>query len=143
VADPFNLDRFVEAQDPVYDQVLAELSAGAKRSHWMWFIFPQIRGLGSSSTAQFYAIASLDEARAYWRHIVLGPRLLECTKRVLGVNGRTAEQIFGSIDAMKFRSSMTLFERAAPEERAFGEAIDRYYSGERDAKTIAMLEGAA
>jgi uncharacterized protein (DUF1810 family) len=130
------LQRFVEAQDPIYEQVLAELRSGYKQSHWMWFIFPQIHGLGSSSMAQTYAIASQAEAEAYLAHPILGPRLLECTELVNGAHGRTAEQIFGSVDAMKFRSSMTLFSEVAPPDSPFSEALQKYFAGERDPLTL-------
>ena len=119
MSDPFNLQRFVDAQAPVYAAVVRELAAGEKRSHWMWFVFPQIAGLGFSPTSVFYAIGSLDEAKAYLAHPVLGPRLLDCARLVLASQGRTARQIFGAVDETKFRSSMTLFARAAPERRRF------------------------
>ena len=115
--DPHNLQRFVSAQAPVIDQVRAELRAGRKASHWMWFIFPQIAGLGRSETARFYAIGSRDEAAAYWAHPVLGKRLEECTRQVNAVEGASVEQIFGAVDAMKFRSCMTLFAAVASELR--------------------------
>lgn len=132
-------ERFVEAQRPKYEQVLAELRAGTKRSHWMWFIFPQIAGLGRSPTAQAYAIAGEAEARAYLAHPVLGPRLRECTDAMLDWAGRkSAEAILGPIDALKFRSSMTLFEAAGGGAR-FGEAIGAFYGGERDRLTLERL----
>ena len=137
--DPHDLQRFVDAQQPVYADVLAELAAGAKTSHWMWFVFPQLKALGQSATAQRFGIAGLAEADAYARHPLLGSHLHECTRIVLGVQGRTALQIFGSIDAMKFRSSMTLFDRAAPDEPLFRQAIDRYFEGRPDAQTLALL----
>ena len=140
--DPFNLDRFVEAQGPAFETALAELAAGRKRSHWMWFVFPQLRGLGHSPTAQFYGIASLDEARAYLQHPLLGPRLVQCTRAVLAVEGRSVHEIFGSPDDLKFRSSMTLFWRAAGSgEAAFRQALDRYCGGRPDERTLALLEG--
>ena len=139
MAEPYDLDRFVAAQEGVYDRALAELRAGEKRSHWMWFIFPQIAGLGSSPMAQRYAIGTLDEARAYGAHPVLGARLRACTTAVNGVTGRTAHAIFGSPDDMKFRSSMTLFARAAPEEPGFDAALTRYFNGEPDPRTLAKL----
>jgi uncharacterized protein (DUF1810 family) len=139
-ADPFRLQRFVDAQAPVHATALAELRAGAKRTHWMWFVFPQIAGLGLSSTAQFYAIASLEEARAYLAHPVLGPRLREATGAVNAVTGRTAHEIFGSPDDLKFRSSMTLF-RAAAQEPVFQAALDRYFAGAPDPRTLAILGG--
>src|SRR5882762_3893655 len=137
--DPFSLQRFVAAQAPVYDRVCAELSAGSKRSHWMWFIFPQIRGLGSSAMAQRYAITSLSEATAYLDHPVLGPRLRECTRLVNGVDGRSAHEIFGSPDDMKFHSSMTLFLRAESEDELFRTALDKYFAGKLDPATIDRL----
>jgi uncharacterized protein (DUF1810 family) len=137
--DPFDLQRFVAAQAPVYDGVCAELSAGRKRSHWMWFIFPQIRGLGSSAMAQRYAIASLAEAAAYLDHQVLGARLRACTGLVNAVDGRSVHEIFGSPDDMKFHSSMTLFLRASPEDASFRTALDKYFSGKLDQATIERL----
>src|ERR1700761_5874520 len=116
MADPFDLQRFVDAQAPVYDAVRRELKAGRKQSHWMWFIFPQIAGLGQSPMSIRFAIASLDEAKAYLAHSILGPRLRECAQLTFEVQSKTAREIFGSIDAVKFRSSMTLFARAAPDE---------------------------
>lgn len=134
-----NLERFVEAQDPVFRNARAELAAGQKTSHWMWYVFPQLKGLGMSSTAQHYGISSLAEAEAYWRHPVLGPRLKECTELVLAVPDRSASEIFGNPDDVKFRSCMTLFEKAAPDEPAFAQALDRFFGGERDARTLALL----
>ena len=128
MADPFNLERFVGAQAPVYDRVRRELEAGRKESHWMWFIFPQIAGLGQSATSIRFAIDSMDEARAYLAHAVLGPRLKECARLTLDVEGRTAREIFGAIDEMKFRSSMTLFARAAPGDDIFQRCIDKYFA---------------
>ena len=139
MADPFNLQRFVEAQAGAYGAALAELRAGRKQSHWMWFVFPQIAGLGSSPTARRSAIASLEEARAYLAHPVLGPRLADCTAAVLGVQGRTAHEIFGSPDDMKFRSSMTLFALADPGAPAFGTALEGYFEGRRDRRTLDLL----
>jgi uncharacterized protein (DUF1810 family) len=130
------LERFIDAQAAVYDQVQTELAAGRKTSHWMWFIFPQLRGLGRSSMAQLYGIANLHEARAYVDHPVLGPRLIECARLVLAIRGRTVHQIFGSPDDLKLRSCMTLFELAASEETVFGEVLDRYYGGVRDQATL-------
>ena len=138
-----DLDRFVRAQDPVFEQVRAELRAGRKSSHWMWFVFPQLAGLGRSETARYYAIDSLDEARAYLGHAVLGPRLRECADLLLAVEGGTAEGILGPIDAMKLRSSMTLFLRAEPGEAAFGQVLGRYFGGVPDEATDALLRGAA
>jgi len=134
----YDLQRFVDAQDPIYRQVCAELAAGAKTSHWMWFVFPQLRGLGRSATAEHFGIASKDEARAYLQHPVLGPRLRECTRIVLEVEGRSAAQIFSSPDDMKFRSSMTLFAAVA-DDPLFRRAIEKYFDGD-DQTTIAMLQ---
>ncbi len=133
------LDRFLDAQRSVYDHVLDELRQGRKRSHWMWFVFPQIAGLGSSEMSQRYAISSLAEARAYLAHPVLGERLRECTRLVAATEGRTAEQIFGEVDAMKLRSSMTLFHRAAPDETVFGRVLARLFDGVADEATDASL----
>lgn len=137
----FRLDRFVEAQDEggTYERALAELRAGRKASHWMWFVFPQLAGLGHSPMSQRYAIASLEEAQAYLAHPVLGPRLRECAEALLAVEGRSAEQILGGIDAIKLRSSMTLFARANPEEPAFRQVLVRYYGGEADPETERRL----
>jgi uncharacterized protein (DUF1810 family) len=140
VTDPFHLDRFVRAQNGIYDDVLAELRAGRKRRHWMWFVFPQIHGLGSSSTARTYAISSAEEARAYLAHPVLGPRLRECAGLLTSIEGRTADEIFGYPDNLKLRSSMTLFARTAPEPGVFAEVLDRYFDGP-DERTIEMLAG--
>jgi uncharacterized protein (DUF1810 family) len=139
VADAYDLGRFVEAQEGVYPRALAELQAAAKRSHWMWFIFPQIAGLGSSPMAQRYAIGSLGEARAYLDHPLLGARLRACTAAVNAASGRSAHAIFGSPDDMKFRSSLTLFARAAPDEPVFAEALARYFGGAPDPLTLAKL----
>ncbi|WP_436519608.1 DUF1810 domain-containing protein [Actinoplanes sp. HUAS TT8] len=133
-----DLERFVRAQDGVYDRARAELAAGSKRSHWMWFVFPQVAGLGSSPTAQAYAIRDLDEARAYLAHPVLGPRIVECAETLLGVEGRTASQIFGFPDELKLRSSMTLFAVAADDPGVFGRVLDRYYEGP-DARTLEIV----
>ncbi len=140
---PFDLERFVEAQSRVMDMVKAELRAGAKRGHWIWFVFPQLKGLGVSETSRFYGIASREEAAAYLKHPVLGPRLVECTRLVLGVKSRpnlTAEQIFGEIDSLKFRSSMTLYAEVTVKEAAFQEALEKYFDGEGDPATLEMLE---
>jgi uncharacterized protein (DUF1810 family) len=139
VRDSHDLERFVVAQEHVYDAALSELRAGRKTSHWMWFVFPQIAGLGRSPTAQRYGIASLDEARAYLDHPVLGPRLLESAGALTELSGRTAEQIFGGLDALKLRSSMTLFARAAPEQPRFGEVLARYFNGVEDRDTLQRL----
>ena len=137
--DLFNLQRFVDAQAPVYETVLRELAAGEKRSHWMWFVFPQIAGLGFSPTSVFFAIASLDEAKAYLAHPVLGPRLVECASLALRAEGRTARRIFGAVDEAKFCSSMTLFDRAAPERDVFAACLQKYFAGARDEATLAKL----
>jgi uncharacterized protein (DUF1810 family) len=134
--DPFDLARFVAAQEGILPQALAELRAGRKRSHWMWFVFPQIAGLGSSPMAVRYALASLDEARAYLAHPHLGPRLREATEAALAGAKGSAYDLFGSPDDMKFRSSLTLFALAAPEEALFARALDRFYGGERDERTL-------
>lgn len=138
MADPYNLERFVQAQNPVYQQVCAELAAGRKTSHWMWFVFPQISGLGSSPMSQHYAIASLKVARAYLDHPLLGARLRDCTQAVLAVEGRSAHEIFGTPDDLKFRSSMTLFDVASPED-IFHAALDKYFNGEGDQLTLKRL----
>jgi uncharacterized protein (DUF1810 family) len=138
-SDPFDLQRFVDAQARVYADVVNELRAGRKRSHWIWFIFPQIAGLGSSPTAARYAISSLDEARAYLGHDVLGPRLRECTRLVNAVQDRSIGEIFGSPDDMKVRSSMTLFRQATEDNGDFVELLDRYYDGEPDRLTLQRL----
>jgi uncharacterized protein (DUF1810 family) len=139
-SDPFDLQRFVDAQAGVYANVTAELGAGLKTSHWMWFAFPQLKGLGRSSTALHFGLASLDEARAYWRHPVLGARLLECCALLLALpSGRSALQVLGSIDSLKLRSCLTLFERAAPSEALFGALLERFYDGERDPATLDLL----
>jgi uncharacterized protein (DUF1810 family) len=139
MSDPLNLARFVDAQAAVYERVRRELRAGRKESHWMWFIFPQIAGLGQSATSIRFAIASLDEAKAYLAHPVLGPRLRECATLVLEADERTTRQIFGSIDEMKFRSSMTLFARAAPGESVFQRCLDKYFAGAPDEATLTKL----
>jgi uncharacterized protein (DUF1810 family) len=140
--DHFDLERFVTAQHPVYDRVLKELRAGRKTSHWMWYVFPQLRGLGWTPTARHYGIASMDEARAYLAHPVLGSRLLECVGLVLTLRGPTAGQIFGYPDVLKFRSCLTLFSTAAPEVEVFPAALARYYGGEADALTLERLSRA-
>jgi uncharacterized protein (DUF1810 family) len=138
-ADPFDLVRFVSAQDPVIAEVCAELKHGRKTSHWMWFVFPQVAGLGMSAMSQRYAIGSLDEARAYLEHPVLGPRLRLCVGLLLEVEGRSAHEIFGSPDDRKLRSSLTLFEQAAPEDPIFRQALDRYFGGIADQATLERL----
>ena len=137
--NPFDLQRFIDAQNPVYDQVCSELHGGQKRGHWMWFIFPQIEGLGHSALAEKYAIASRAEALAYLRHPVLGPRLYECSQLVTLIEGKTIRQIFGTPDDLKFRSSMTLFTSTASDHQIFGDALNKYFAGERDPLTLARL----
>ena len=137
--DPYNLQRFVEAQARVYDAVRTELRQGRKRSHWMWFIFPQIAGLGHSAMSTRYAISSLVEAEAYLKHPILGPRLRECTRLVMLVEGRSAYEILGSPDDMKFHSCLTLFAYAAPEDPLFRDALEKYYDGAEDPLTLAKL----
>lgn len=138
---PQGLDRYLAAQAPIYDQVCEELAAGAKRSHWMWFIFPQLEALGRSATARFYGISGRQEAQDYLRHPVLGPRLVHCARLVLGVRGRSASEIFGFPDDVKLRSSMTLFEAVAPGVPVFGQVLARYYKGIRDERTLELLLG--
>ena len=135
-----DLDRFVTAQAGVYHGALAELRRGRKTGHWIWFVFPQIAGLGSSEMSRYYAIGSLDEARAYLAHPILGPRLLGCAAAVMAVSGRSAVEILGSVDAVKLRSSMTLFHRAAPAQPAFAQVLDRYFDGLADPATDERLE---
>ncbi|MCF6378609.1 DUF1810 domain-containing protein [Nocardioides KLBMP 9356] len=135
-----DLERFVDAQAGTYDQALGELRRGRKSSHWMWWVFPQVAGLGMSSTSQQYAVRDLAEATAYLRHDVLGPRLLECCRALLDLEDVTAEQVLGSIDAVKLRSSMTLFAHADPSEPVFREVLERFYGGEEDGRTVALLE---
>ena len=138
VIDPHDLQRFVDAQGPVYEQVCSELRQGRKRGHWMWFVFPQIAGLGHSATARRFAIASREEAQAYLQHPVLGPRLRECTRLVNLVEGRTLEQIFGFPDEVKFRSSMTLFAHATPDSQVFEDALRKYCGGAYDPLTLEL-----
>jgi len=137
-ADPHDLARFLEAQRSIYEQAFEELRRGRKTSHWMWFVFPQLEGLGRSPTARRYAIRSLDEARAYLEHPVLGERLRECA-RVVAETADPPEVVFGGVDALKLRSSMTLFARAVPEESVFTDVIDRHYDGEPDELTERRL----
>jgi uncharacterized protein (DUF1810 family) len=139
--DPYDLQRFVTAQDAggSYDQAAAELRRGRKTSHWMWYVFPQIAGLGHSPVARMFAISGLAEAEAYLAHPVLGPRLAECAAIVGGLSGRTAEQIFGGIDALKLRSSLTLFLRAAPDHPVFRQVLDQYFGGKPDPATEQRL----
>ena len=137
--DPFNLQRFVDAQAGIIAQVLDELRAGRKRTHWMWFVFPQIAGLGHSEMAQHFAISGREEALAYLQHPVLGARLRECTALVNAVEGRNADEIFGYPDDLKFRSSMSLFHAVAPDEACFQTAIEKYFAGKPDSATFARL----
>jgi len=139
--DPYRLERFAAAQERAgtYRQAVAELRAGSKRSHWMWFVFPQITGLGSSAIAREFAIGSLAEARAYLAHPVLGPRLAECSRILADADGATATEIFGPIDALKLRSSMTLFAAAAPEKQVFTDVLAAYFDGKPDEATLARL----
>jgi uncharacterized protein (DUF1810 family) len=141
MGDRYNLNRFVEAQRGVYGQALSELQQGHKRSHWMWFVFPQIAGLGFSAMAQRYGITSLDEAVAYLQHPILGDRLRTCTDAVNAVIGRSANEIFGSPDDMKFRSCMTLFAHAEPADLRYSKALKKYYNGQVDLHTVAKLRG--
>ena len=140
MSDPYNLQRFIDAQNPAYGKVCSELEDGRKKSHWMWFVFPQIEGLGSSPLARKFAISSLAEAAAYLAHPVLGPRLTECTRLVNLVEGRPIEEIFGYPDDLKFRSSMTLFAHATPDNRVFIVALHKYFREEFDPATLARLE---
>ena len=134
-----DLERFVDAQADTYDKALAELRAGRKTSHWMWWIFPQVAGLGRSGTSAAYAVADLDEASAYLRHEVLGPRLVECCRVLLALEDVSAERVLGSVDAMKLRSSMTLFAHADPSEPVFREVLERFYDGDEDERTVQLL----
>jgi uncharacterized protein (DUF1810 family) len=139
VSDPFDLRRFVEAQAPVFAEAVAELRAGRKTSHWMWFVFPQIAGLGRSEAARRFAISSRAEAKAYLSHPILGPRLCECARLACLVEGRSAHEIFGAPDDAKFRSSMTLFAEVAPENEVFRQALRKYFGGEPDPLTLDKL----
>jgi len=137
--DLYDLQRFVDAQAPIYTQALAELRAGRKQSHWMWYVFPQFQGLGESPMAQQFAINSIEEAVAYLQHPVLGPRLREATQTVIDVDGQTIERIFGFPDYLKFRSSMTLFSKAALDERMFADALAKYFDGAPDQRTLDLV----
>ncbi len=141
--DPHDLNRFLEAQESAHARALAEVKAGRKRSHWMWYVFPQFDGLGFSSTAKFYAIKSVAEAKAYLRHPVLGPRLVECAEAVLGVEGRSAHDIFGSPDDLKLRSCATLFAHVSPPGSVFERLLEKYYGGRYDDRTLQLLRDAA
>jgi uncharacterized protein (DUF1810 family) len=139
VSDPYNLQRFVDAQRDTFETALAELRAGRKQTHWMWFIFPQLAGLGSSSTARYYSILSVAEARAYLEHPLIGPRLLACIDAILPwADTRSADEILGAVDALKLRSSLTLFDRVEP-EGSFADALAGFYGGEPDERTLALL----
>jgi uncharacterized protein (DUF1810 family) len=137
--DPYDLQRFVDAQNPVFEQVCSELHNGRKRSHWMWFVFPQLRGLGASSMANKFGISSQDEAEAYLRHPILGPRLRECTRLVNLAEGSSIEEIFGYPDNLKFHSCITLFAQVEPEDEAFAAALQKYFDGQPDQVTIDHL----
>jgi uncharacterized protein (DUF1810 family) len=139
-SDPYDFSRFLRAQEIDYDQALSEIRSGRKRTHWMWYIFPQLAGLGSSSTAQHYAITSANEARAYLNHPVLGSRLEECAEAVLQVEGRSAQEIFGSPDDLKLRSCASLFACVSPPGSVFERLLEKYYQGEPDSKTMTLLE---
>jgi uncharacterized protein (DUF1810 family) len=139
MSETYNLSRFTSAQNPVFEQVCSELRAGRKMGHWMWFIFPQIKGLGESQMSQPFAISCREEAAAYLNHEILGPRLIECTKIVNGLDGLDAREIFGYIDAMKFRSSMTLFTQVATGEQPFSAALQKYFGGAPDPLTLERL----
>ena len=138
--DPFQLRRFLEAQEGSYDRALAEIRNGRKQSHWMWFIFPQYRGLGTSAMAERYAIGSVAEAEAYLRHPVLGPRLHECAEAAVGVSGRSASDVFGYPDDLKLRSCATLFARVSPAGSVFERLLEKYFAGERDENTVRLLD---
>jgi len=137
--DPYNLQRFVDAQNSVFEQVCSELRAGKKQSHWIWFIFTQIEGLGTSQVSRYFAISSKEEAEAYVNHAILGPRLRECSRLVNLVDGSSIDQIFGRPDGLKFRSSMTLFANATSENQVFINALQKYFGGDLDQKTLARL----
>jgi len=139
MADAYNLQRFIDAQEGDYSSVLRELRAGQKRSHWMWYIFPQIQGLGGSSMSRNYAISSQDEAKAYWEHPILGSRLLECIQLVMDVQDRTAEEIFPYPDNLKLRSCITLFERSVPDPAIFRAVLQKYFAGKPDELTLDIL----
>ncbi len=142
VDDPYDLERFVRAQRDCYERALSEIRAGQKHTHWMWFIFPQIDGLGFSATAKIYSIKSIEEAKAYLNHPILGPRLLECAKAAVLVEGKSALEVFGSPDDMKLKSSATLFACMTPPDSVFARVLERYFGGERDSKTIQLLDTA-
>ena len=137
--DRFNLSRFIEAQEGDYSDVLDELKRGKKAGHWIWYVFPQMASLGHSAMSERYSISCINEARAYIGHPILGPRLVECTELILAVEGKTAEQIFGSLDAMKFRSSMTLFSHVGEADSVYQRALSKYFDGEPDPKTLKAM----
>jgi len=139
MTDPYDLSRFVEAQEGDYEKAIAEIRSGRKHSHWMWYVFPQFEGLGSSFTSRRYAIKSLAEAKAYLNHPVLGPRLLECVEEALGIEGRSAHDIFGSPDDMKLRSCATLFAHVSAADSVFDRLLDKYFNGKVDDKTLQLL----
>lgn len=139
-ADPFNLTRFVDAQNAVWPDVQAELGQGCKQSHWMWFVFPQLAALGRSTTARHYGLSGLAEAQAYLAHPVLGPRLADCCATLLHLKGRTAEQVFGAVDTLKLRSCLTLFDTAAPGQAIFRQCLQHYFAGKADELTLRLLE---
>ena len=139
VNDPYNLRRFVDAQDTVFERVCSELRNGQKWGHWMWFVFPQIKGLGKSETSRVFAISSREEARAYLEHPILGPRLRECTRLATLVEGRSIDQVFGYIDSKKFRSCMTLFAHATSDNQVFKDALQKFCGGEFDHATLELL----
>jgi uncharacterized protein (DUF1810 family) len=140
MTDNYNLNRFAEAQEITYPTALAEIKNGRKRSHWMWFIFPQLAGLGFSETSQFYGIKSIEEAAAYLNHPVLGKRLLEISEALLTIDGKTANQVFGNPDDMKLRSSMTLFAAVGGENSVFRKVLEKYFNGQEDTKTLQLLK---
>lgn len=142
MSDPFELNRFIDAQDHIYDSVVSELKNGDKRGHWMWYVFPQVKGLGSTPTSVRFAISSIDEARAYLNHPILGERLKQCTQLVLSINGRTSAQIFHYPDTLKFRSCMTLFDVASESSGIFNDALKKYFDGSTDQRTIDILNNA-
>jgi len=139
MSDSYKLDRFLEAQAADYDTALAEIRSGRKRSHWMWYVFPQIAGLGASETSQYFAIRNLAEARAYLAHPILGPRLIECADALLALDGRSAREIFGSPDDLKLRSSATLFAHVSPARSAFQRVLEKYFDGASDERTLRLL----
>ena len=141
MSDPYNLYRFIDAQETSYQAALAEVKAGQKRSHWMWYVFPQYDGLGLSATSKHYAIKSPEEASAYLEHPILGPRLRECVDALLSIIGRSAHEIFGSPDDLKLKSCMTLFAHVSPEGSVFEEVLDKYFEGHRDVKTLELIRG--